>query len=201
MPAVGTIANQGYMKLSWSNEIGYFTDLAGGKGFTISLQQWIKDGAPAPQVAKRIPGDSFSKTNISPTIAYKSPLVSRNITFNEWVAAGMPSPSVTVVAQAATGDPRSIARSMLASYGWADSQFSCLDSLWQKESGWNYRAMNPSSGAYGIPQSLPASKMATAGADYLTNPATQIRWGLGYIKDRYGSPCAAWSHSVAVNWY
>lgn len=81
------------------------------------------------------------------------------------------------------------------------AQFACLDSLWMKESGWNYRATNPSSGAYGIPQSLPASKMASAGADYLTNPITQVKWGLGYINSRYGSPCNAWAHSQSVGWY
>ena len=100
-----------------------------------------------------------------------------------------------------SGDARGIAQSMLGSYGWGMDQWGCLDSLWQKESGWNHTAMNPSSGAYGIPQSLPGSKMATAGADWQTNPATQIEWGLGYISGRYGSPCAAWAHSQAVNWY
>ncbi len=100
-----------------------------------------------------------------------------------------------------SGDPRSIARSMLASYGWGQGQFSCLDSLWTKESSWQIGATNPSSGAYGIPQSLPASKMASAGSDWRTNPATQIRWGLGYIQASYGSPCGAWAHSVATNWY
>ncbi|WP_202977014.1 lytic transglycosylase domain-containing protein [Ornithinimicrobium flavum] len=100
-----------------------------------------------------------------------------------------------------SGDSRGIAQSMLGSYGWGMDQWSCLDSLWQKESGWNHLAMNPSSGAYGIPQSLPGNKMATAGADWQTNPATQIRWGLGYISGRYGTPCAAWAHSQRVNWY
>lgn len=100
-----------------------------------------------------------------------------------------------------SGDPRSIARSMLASYGWGQGQFSCLDSLWNKESGWRVGATNPSSGAYGIPQSLPGGKMASAGGDWRTNPATQIRWGLGYIQSVYGSPCGAWAHSVATNWY
>jgi hypothetical protein len=73
--------------------------------------------------------------------------------------------------------------------------------LWDHESGWNYRATNPSSGAYGIPQSLPASKMATAGADWRTNPATQIRWGLAYIHDRYGTPCGAWMFWQGHRWY
>lgn len=86
-------------------------------------------------------------------------------------------------------------------YGWGADQFSCLDSLWTKESGWNYQAFNASSGATGIPQALPGSKMASAGSDWQTNARTQIVWGLGYIASVYGSPCAAWSHSQSVNWY
>lgn len=88
-----------------------------------------------------------------------------------------------------------------ANYGWGDGQFSCLESLWAKESGWNYQAYNASSGATGIPQSLPGDKMASAGADWQTNAATQIAWGLDYIARAYGSPCAAWGHSQATNWY
>jgi hypothetical protein len=76
-----------------------------------------------------------------------------------------------------------------------------LSALWKKESGWNHFAMNRSSGAYGIPQALPGEKMASAGSDWATNPATQIQWGLGYIEGRYGTPCAAWGHSQAKNWY
>ena len=86
-------------------------------------------------------------------------------------------------------------------YGWGDDQFSCLVSLWQKESGWNYQAENASSGAAGIPQALPGSKMASAGSDWETNATTQVTWGLDYIKRGYGTPCAAWSHSQSVNWY
>ncbi|HEY2279635.1 MAG TPA: transglycosylase SLT domain-containing protein [Streptosporangiaceae bacterium] len=98
------------------------------------------------------------------------------------------------------GTAQSIAYNMLASFGFSTSQFGCLQDIWQRESGWSYDAENPS-GAYGIPQSLPASKMASAGSDYLTNPATQIKWGLGYIKDVYGSPCAAWNFELANNYY
>src|SRR6478752_3859682 len=105
------------------------------------------------------------------------------------------------VAATAKQDPKAAARAMLAEFGFADSQFSCLSSLWTRESNWLYTAANPSSGAYGIPQSLPASKMASAGADYRTNPVTQIRWGLGYIKQVYGTPCAAWAHSQSTGWY
>ncbi|WP_285138022.1 lytic transglycosylase domain-containing protein [Microbacterium sp. lyk4-40-TSB-66] len=93
------------------------------------------------------------------------------------------------------------ARGMLASRGWGDDQFSCLVSLWNKESGWNYQAYNASSGAFGIPQALPGSKMSSAGADWETNATTQISWGLGYISGRYGDPCGAWSHSQSTGWY
>jgi cytoskeletal protein RodZ len=104
-------------------------------------------------------------------------------------------------ARDAERDPRVAARAQLAEHGWGAGQFACLDALWTKESGWRHTARNASSGAYGIPQALPAGKLASAGADWQTNPVTQIRWGLGYIEDVYGSPCAAWSHSRAVNWY
>jgi hypothetical protein len=101
-----------------------------------------------------------------------------------------------------SGDPRGIARQIaLSTYGWGGEQFSCLDALWQKESRWDHRAENPSSGAYGIPQALPGSKMAAFGGDWRTNPATQIEWGLDYIDGRYGSPCTAWSTAQSQGWY
>ncbi len=100
-----------------------------------------------------------------------------------------------------SGSPQQIAMGMLGSYGWSSSQFSCLDSLWNEESGWNVYATNPSSGAYGIPQALPGSKMASAGPDWQTDAATQIRWGLSYIRSLYGSPCGAWAHEEADGWY
>lgn len=99
-----------------------------------------------------------------------------------------------------SGSPRSIARAMLAQRGQS-GQFGCLDSLWSRESGWSVTSDNPGSSAYGIPQALPGSKMASAGPDWRTDAATQIRWGLGYISANYGAPCAAWSHSQAHNWY
>ena len=104
-------------------------------------------------------------------------------------------------APAGSGSPESVARSMLASFGWSSSQFSCLEPLWQHESGWNVTATNPSTGAYGIPQADPGSKMASAGPDWKSDAATQIKWGLTYIKDTYGSPCAAESHEQAKGWY
>ena len=95
---------------------------------------------------------------------------------------------------------RGIAYNMLASFGFSTDQFGCLNDLWTQESNWVYNAEN-ASGAYGIPQALPGSKMASAGADWQTNPATQIKWGLGYIKSIYGTPCGAWSHEEADGWY
>lgn len=86
-------------------------------------------------------------------------------------------------------------------FGWGDDQFGCLSNLWTKESGWNYQASNASSHAYGIPQALPGSKMTSISDDWQTNPLTQIRWGLTYIQGSYGTPCAAWGHSQAMNWY
>jgi murein DD-endopeptidase MepM/ murein hydrolase activator NlpD len=104
-------------------------------------------------------------------------------------------------ARSAIRDPRGIARIMVAERGWSSAVFTCLNLLWNKESRWNYRARNPYSGAYGIPQALPGGKMASAGADWRTNPVTQITWGLGYIADLYGTPCGAWSHSKSHGWY
>jgi hypothetical protein len=104
-------------------------------------------------------------------------------------------------ARLTSGTPQQIARAMLAGYGWSDSQFSYLDQLWAHESGWNPHAENSGSGAYGIPQALPGSQMASVGSDWRTNPATQIKWGLNYIQSRYGSPAGAWAHEQASNWY
>jgi hypothetical protein len=90
---------------------------------------------------------------------------------------------------------------MMVQAGFGMDQFPCLNKLWTKESGWNHKARNPSSGAYGIPQSYPGNKMASSGADWQTNPQTQIKWGLGYIDGRYGSPCRAWQQSQNTGSY
>ncbi|MFM2237678.1 MAG: hypothetical protein RL389_25 [Actinomycetota bacterium] len=96
---------------------------------------------------------------------------------------------------------QAIAFGKMKSRGWGLDQYSCLVKLWNRESNWRVNAFNTSSGAYGIPQSLPGSKMAVAGADWKTNPETQINWGIGYIEGRYGDPCTALAHSDRVNWY
>jgi hypothetical protein len=97
--------------------------------------------------------------------------------------------------------PRQIARRMLRLFHWRGWQFKYLNLLWSRESGWNVFAANPYSGAYGIPQAVPGSKMASAGPDWESDARTQIRWGLRYIKAMYGSPLAAWRHELATGWY
>jgi len=97
--------------------------------------------------------------------------------------------------------PQQIARKMLRSFGWTRRQFKYLDLLWEAESSWNVSAENPSTGAFGIPQAVPGAKMSAAGPDWQTDAATQIRWGLRYIRDTYGSPCGAWAHEEATGWY
>ena len=105
------------------------------------------------------------------------------------------------VATGSVAEYQAYAEKRCFDYGWSDGDFQALVKLWNKESRWNPYASNSSSGAYGIPQALPASKMATYGTDYLTNYKTQIEWGLSYIKSRYGTPTAAWNHSCNKGWY
>ncbi len=119
-------------------------------------------------------------------------------------AASAAQPTQTVATQQAagrSGSPQQVAERMLGQFGWSASQFSCLEPLWERESGWDVTAENPSSGAYGIPQALSGSLMASSGPDWPTDAATQIRWGLTYIHGRYGSPCGAWAHEGADGWY
>jgi resuscitation-promoting factor RpfB len=104
-------------------------------------------------------------------------------------------------APASPGTAKAIAHELIGTYGWDDSQYDCLVVLWDNESSWNVHAANPSTGAYGIPQALPGSKMATAGPDWENSATTQIKWGLGYINERYGSPCNAWSYWQSNGWY
>jgi hypothetical protein len=99
------------------------------------------------------------------------------------------------------GTPKEVAMNLLPDHGWGEGQFTCLEKLWNKESRWRVDADNPTSSAYGIPQALPGVRMASYGSDWRTNPVTQIKWGLDYIENRYGSPCSAWAHSQAKGWY
>jgi resuscitation-promoting factor RpfB len=118
----------------------------------------------------------------------------RAATFADHGPAGQRDPAVV-------DRNRVLAVALMTPLGWSDRQWTCLDRLWRRESHWNHRARNHESGAYGIPQALPAGKMASAGTDWRTSPVTQIRWGLTYIARRYGTPCAALGHSAAAGWY
>ncbi|WP_418276049.1 ubiquitin-like domain-containing protein [Isoptericola jiangsuensis] len=150
-----------------------------------------------------VPGERVSTYEVRTLggAEYERELVDRSVTVEpvtEVVVVGTLDVSDV---QVDPGSAKAIARSLAAERGWGDGEFSCLDKLWTKESNWRWNAENPSSGAYGIPQALPGSKMASAGSDWRTNPTTQISWGLGYIDGRYGTPCSAWSHSMSVGWY
>jgi len=107
--------------------------------------------------------------------------------------------AVTRSEKLSEGDPRDIARALLPAYGFSSDQFSCLDSLYVSESDWRVDADNPTSSAYGIPQAL--TQMHDLPADYMTSAESQIRWGLEYIKDAYGTPCSAWSFKQGNGWY
>lgn len=146
---------------------------------------------PAPVVKE-------ASTNTTPApVAQKAVTTTQAATPSPAASSTPAAPPVSV----SPGSAQAEAANQMQAFGWGADQLACLIPLWQKESGWNVLAANPSSGAYGIPQSLPGSKMASAGADWQTNPATQIKWGLGYIKDRYQTPCGAWNHSITVGWY
>jgi hypothetical protein len=127
------------------------------------------------------------------------------LTVKGTVAHSSARPAVARTAVRVTGPAAAnvaLGKALASSRGWGSgAQWACLDDLWTRESGWlmvwNYQG----SGAYGIPQALPASQMASAGPDYMTSPATQVRWGLGYIASRYGTPCGAWAHERANSWY
>lgn len=149
----------------------------------------------------RIPSTEFAPIPIEPIIPDPALIV---------IATPVPSHRVQIAVQAPT-KPRSAPKptkvvSVSTAQKYALSrigayQYSCLYQMWNKESHWNYLAENKSSGAYGIPQALPGSKMATVGSDWRTNPITQVKWGLGYVKGRYGSACNAWSFWQTHRWY
>ncbi|MCU1638607.1 MAG: lytic transglycosylase protein [Microbacteriaceae bacterium] len=145
----------------------------------------------AGEYSTEVVRDSYGVTKKVEPVAPPAPVAGATSAGRAAPAAGKPDP----------GTAKAIAYDMVLARGWGEDQYNCLVSLWQKESGWNVFAQNPSSAAYGIPQALPGSKMASAGGDWATNPATQISWGLGYISGRYSNPCGAWGASQAKGWY
>ena len=141
--------------------------------------------------AQTVVGQSLAIGSSSATGSTSRDKISANsLPQNTAPVAGIPTP----------GSAQAMALAILTAEGMGNDQFSCLVSLWNRESHWRVDAENPD-GAYGIPQALPGSKMASAGPDWQTNATTQIMWGLGYIKARYGTPCGAWAHSQATGWY
>ncbi len=150
-------------------------------------------GQPAQAVAV---GGAFSTTIVHDGFDFEAPPPPPVVS--------APAASASWAPPAVTPDPGSAqayALGAVQARGWGAGEFDCLVALWNRESGWRVNAYNASSGAYGIPQSLPGSKMATAGSDWETNAATQVEWGLGYISGRYSSPCGAWAHSQDIGWY
>ncbi len=168
--------------------------------------QQAAPAAASADLAALTPTGAIAPT-LSASTERREPVISRDDRRPEAVPAksadlaGTGTAAITESRKLSDSDPKDIARALLSEFGFSSSQFNCLESLWNRESGWRVNADNPSSSAYGIPQALPGSKMASAGSDWATNPATQIRWGLGYIKSRYGSPCGAWGHSQSHGWY
>ncbi len=145
-----------------------------------------------------IDGVATGQTVLSTTVLTPPTSEVEKIGTKDAAAAAAATPSAPIVVD--PGSAQAIAQQMLLARGWGDDQFSCLVQIWNRESGWRVNAAN-ASGAYGIPQALPGSKMAAYGADWQTNPATQIAWGLAYISGRYGTPCGAWSSWQAHGWY
>ena len=156
-------------------------------------------------VQKGVPGVelvNYTVTMVNGVEVDRTPGISVLVTppQDEIVAVGaLTIPPATDVQK---GSNRALGQQMaLDLYGWTGDEWACLDNLWTRESHWSQTSGNQSSGAYGIPQALPGDKMAVYGADWQTNPATQITWGLAYIAGRYHTPCGAWSHFTVHNWY
>ncbi|MFB9962432.1 transglycosylase SLT domain-containing protein [Sinosporangium siamense] len=134
--------------------------------------------------------------------AARKKVVPKRVIHRKWTTAT--KPKIRFKARKAKNSPgknKAIAFRLVVQRAWSMRQFRCLDSLWTRESNWNHRAQNRSSGAYGIPQALPGRKMSGIARDWRFNPATQIRWGLKYIRGRYGTACGAWGHFQSHNWY
>lgn len=178
-----------------------FSALAAPQAFA-SYRARVRPSFPVPTPSATVPrvSDELAAARLipSPPPAPAPTQAAREAT--QAPAPPPPSPSLSYTdlpsSSGAYGSAQAYAESLVGS-----QQFACLQPLWNLESGWNPYAQNPSSGAYGIPQALPGSKMASAGPDWATNPDTQVRWGISYIDAVYGSPCAAWGHEQADGWY
>jgi hypothetical protein len=151
-------------------------------------------GQPAQAI---VLAGEYENTIVHDSFAAEAPAPPEPVVVEVAASAGWAPPAISPD----PGSAQAYAQSAVQARGWGAGEFDCLVALWSRESGWRVNAYNASSGAYGIPQSLPGSKMSSAGADWETNAGTQIEWGLGYIGGRYGSPCGAWAHSEDAGWY
>jgi hypothetical protein len=161
---------------------------------------------PASEFPEALTGEVFLTSKTDPEIAPIEAALFSELSSSATVSASAMSLVSSVSASVELArDPdgaREVAKSLMEEkYGWGNKQYACLDDLWIKESNWNYRASNKRTGAHGIPQALPATKMDSAGTDWRTNPVTQISWGLRYIDVRYDTPCKAWAKFKRSNWY
>lgn len=175
-------------------QVGFTAGEAGFHGGTMgTAMQWTYDENGS------VTGGVFDASAISPDVI--TPITG----FSTFGPSVSQSSGNTVDAQlsqdSSIAEIQQYAHDKVIAMGWTEQDFQNLVLLWNRESGWRWNADNPTSDAYGIPQALPGSKMASAGADWATNPKTQVDWGLQYIQQRYGSPTAAWSHSQATGWY
>ena len=151
-------------------------------------------------------GEDYLTSNLDPEIAPIEAALFSELSSSATVSASamylVSSASASVELARTPDGAREVAKALMEDkYGWGEKQYACLDGLWTKESHWNYRASNKRSGAHGIPQALPASKMEVIGTDWRTNPVTQISWGLHYIDKRYETPCGAFAKFKRTNWY
>ena len=161
---------------------------------------------PTPGVVEGQTGDVFLTSKVDPEIAPIEAALFSELSSSATVLASAMSlvslASASVELARTPDGAREVAKVLMEDkYGWGDGQYECLDSLWTKESHWNYKASNRRSGAHGIPQALPATKMEVIGTDWRTNPVTQISWGLRYIDIRYETPCKAWAKFKRSNYY
>jgi len=161
---------------------------------------------PASDQLDALTGEVFLTSKTDPEIAPIEAALFSELSSSATVSASamslVSSASASVELARDPDGAREVAKSLMEEkYGWGDKQYACLDDLWIKESNWNYRASNKRTGAHGIPQALPATKMESVGTDWRTNPVTQISWGLRYIEVRYDTPCKAWAKFKRSNWY
>jgi hypothetical protein len=161
---------------------------------------------PAPTEVDPLTGEVYLTAKVDAEIAPVEAALFSELSSSATVSASamslVSSVSASVELARTPKGAREVTKELMdEKYGWGNKQYACLDDLWIKESNWNYRASNKRTGAHGIPQALPATKMESAGTDWRTNPVTQISWGLRYIEVRYDTPCKAWAKFKRSNWY